>query len=84
MSKVLVVSTSICKSLKHVPTIRARGLSVGAASLGSVTLKGRSLLTLKDFNSDEIKSLLWVSGDLKHRIKNEKQYLPLLQGSRLP
>ncbi|CAL8267139.1 unnamed protein product [Lota lota] len=83
MSKVLVVSTSIRKSLKHVQTIHARGLSIGAACLGSVNLKGRSLLTLKDFNSDEIKSLLWVSGDLKHRIKNENQYLPLLQGKSI-
>lgn len=45
----------------------------GAASLGSVNLKGRSFLTLKDFSSDEIKQLLWVSGDLKQRIKHEKQ-----------
>lgn len=45
----------------------------GAACLGSVNLKGRSCLTLKDFSSDEIKKLLWVSGDLKHRIKHEKQ-----------
>lgn len=47
--------------------------STGAASLGSVSLKGRSCLTLKDFSSDEIKKLLWVSADLKHRIKHEKQ-----------
>lgn len=47
--------------------------SSGAASLSSVNLKGRSCLTLKDFSSDEIKRLLWVSGDLKHRIKHEKQ-----------
>ncbi|KAG7275918.1 hypothetical protein CRUP_011368 [Coryphaenoides rupestris] len=39
----------------------------------AVDLKGRSFLTLRDFNSDEIKRLLWVSGDLKHRIKHEKQ-----------
>ncbi|KAG7255350.1 hypothetical protein CRUP_015895, partial [Coryphaenoides rupestris] len=38
-----------------------------------VDLKGRSFLTLRDFNSDEIKTLLWVSGDLKHRIKHDKQ-----------
>uniref|UniRef100_A0A3P9D656 ornithine carbamoyltransferase n=1 Tax=Maylandia zebra TaxID=106582 RepID=A0A3P9D656_9CICH len=54
-----------------------------AACLGSVNLKGRSCLTLKDFSSDEIKKLLWVSGDLKHRIKHEKQYLPLLQGKSI-
>ncbi|KAF3843457.1 hypothetical protein F7725_002306 [Dissostichus mawsoni] len=60
-----------------------RGFSIGAASLGPVNLKGRSCLTLKDFSSDEIKRLLWVSGDLKHRIKHEKQYLPLLQGKSI-
>lgn len=47
--------------------------SIGAACRGPVNLKGRSCLTLKDFSSDEIKRLLWVSGDLKHRIKHEKQ-----------
>lgn len=47
--------------------------SIGAASRGPVDLKGRSCLTLKDFSSDEIKRLLWVSADLKHRIKREKQ-----------
>lgn len=47
--------------------------SAGSASQGSVSLKGRSCLTLKDFSSDEIKRLLWTSSDLKHRIKLEKQ-----------
>lgn len=47
--------------------------STGSASRGSGSLKGRSCLTLKDFSSDEIKSLLWVSRDLKHRIKVENQ-----------
>lgn len=47
--------------------------SIGSASLDSVSLKGRSCLTLKDFSSDEIKKLLWVSGDLKHRIKHDKE-----------
>lgn len=61
----------------------ARAFGAGAACLGSVNLKGRSCLTLKDFSSDEIKKLLWVSGDLKHRIKHEKQYLPLLQGKSI-
>uniref|UniRef100_A0A8C5HET9 ornithine carbamoyltransferase n=1 Tax=Gouania willdenowi TaxID=441366 RepID=A0A8C5HET9_GOUWI len=49
-------------------------------SFTSVSLKGRSCLTLKDFSPDEIKKVLWVSGDLKHRIKHEKQCLTLLQG----
>uniref|UniRef100_H2TY28 ornithine carbamoyltransferase n=1 Tax=Takifugu rubripes TaxID=31033 RepID=H2TY28_TAKRU len=60
-----------------------RCLSTGSASLGSGRLKGRSCLTLKDFSSDEIKSLLWASSDLKHRIKLEKQYLPILQGKSM-
>lgn len=38
-----------------------------------MSLKGRSCLTLKDFSSDEIKRLLWLSGDLKQRIKHEKE-----------
>ncbi|TWW81006.1 hypothetical protein D4764_01G0008210 [Takifugu flavidus] len=33
-------------------------VNTGSASLGSGSLKGRSCLTLKDFSSDEIKSLL--------------------------
>uniref|UniRef100_A0A7N5ZUC1 ornithine carbamoyltransferase n=1 Tax=Anabas testudineus TaxID=64144 RepID=A0A7N5ZUC1_ANATE len=48
-----------------------------------VSLKGRSCLTLKDFSPEEIKKLLWVSGDLKHRIKHGKEYLPLLQGKSI-
>uniref|UniRef100_A0A8C7I403 ornithine carbamoyltransferase n=1 Tax=Oncorhynchus kisutch TaxID=8019 RepID=A0A8C7I403_ONCKI len=63
--------------------VNANVCSIGAQALGPVNLKGRSFLTLKDFSSDEIKHLLWVSGDLKHRIKHEKQYLPLLQGKSI-
>ncbi|PWA31467.1 hypothetical protein CCH79_00002636 [Gambusia affinis] len=66
--------------LKAAPISSCRG---GAASLNSVSLKGRSCLTLKDFSSDEIKRLLWVSADLKHQIKHGKQYLPLLQGKAI-
>ncbi|TNN60873.1 Ornithine carbamoyltransferase, mitochondrial [Liparis tanakae] len=69
---------------KCLAALSSRGLSVGAASLqGSGHVKGRSCLTLKDFSSEEIKRLLWVSGDLKHRIKHEKQHLPLLQGKSI-
>uniref|UniRef100_G3NG75 ornithine carbamoyltransferase n=1 Tax=Gasterosteus aculeatus aculeatus TaxID=481459 RepID=G3NG75_GASAC len=81
--KLLFVNNTIFKCFK---TLSSRGISSGAASLGSVPLKGRSCLTLKDFSADEIKRLLWVSGDLKHRIKHEKQvanYLPLLQGKSI-
>ncbi|XP_034742229.1 ornithine carbamoyltransferase, mitochondrial [Etheostoma cragini] len=82
-TKLLSVNHTIFKCLKTVQDRSARGFSIGAASLGSVNLKGRSCLTLKDFSSEEIKRLLWVSGDLKLRIKREKQYLPLLQGKSI-
>ncbi|KAM4560864.1 ornithine transcarbamylase, mitochondrial [Fundulus diaphanus] len=79
----LPVTGSLLKCLKSFHCIPRRGFGSGAASLSSVGLKGRSCLTLKDFSSDEIKRLLWVSGDLKHQIKHEKQYLPLLQGKSI-
>ncbi|KAM9347012.1 ornithine transcarbamylase, mitochondrial-like [Symphorus nematophorus] len=81
-TKLLSVNNTVFKCLKTLQ-IGSRGFSTGAASLSSVNLKGRSFLTLKDFNSEEIKRLLWLSGDLKHRIKHEKQYLPLLQGKSI-
>ena len=31
---------------------------------------GRNFLTLKDFNTEEIQTLLWTAMDLKQRIKN--------------
>ncbi|KAK7882461.1 hypothetical protein WMY93_028635 [Mugilogobius chulae] len=62
---------------------QARSFSTGTAALGSAKLKGRSFLTLKDFGSDEIKKLLWVSADLKHRIKQNNEHLPLLQGKSI-
>lgn len=83
MSSLMVRSAAICTSLRYVHAIQARGLSRGAAPLGAVGLQGRSFLTLRDFNSEDIKTLLWVSGDLKQRIKHEKQYLPLLQGKSI-
>lgn len=36
-----------------------------------VQLKGRDLLTLKDFTGEEIKYMLWLSADLKLRIKQK-------------
>lgn len=82
-TKLLSVNKTVFYSLKTFQSSFRRGFGTGAASLSSVGLKGRSCLTLKDFSSDEIKKLLWVSGDLKHRIKQEKQYLPLLQGKSI-
>ncbi|KAG8450539.1 hypothetical protein GDO86_002984 [Hymenochirus boettgeri] len=46
-------------------------------------LKGRNLLTLKNYKAEEIKYLLWIAADLKHRIKHNGEYLPLLQGKSL-
>ncbi|XP_061698057.1 ornithine transcarbamylase, mitochondrial isoform X2 [Syngnathoides biaculeatus] len=60
-----------------------RGLRCGAAARCAVALKGRSCLALKDFTPEEIKTLLWVSADLKDCIKRGKQSLPLLQGKSI-
>ncbi|KAL4656906.1 ornithine carbamoyltransferase, mitochondrial [Arapaima gigas] len=57
----------------HVRTFSAR------VQPGVVNLRGRSLLTLKDFQSDEIKYLLWTSHDLKKRIKHDGESLSLLR-----
>ncbi|KAJ8255957.1 hypothetical protein COCON_G00198210 [Conger conger] len=69
--------------LKILPNISVRNFCTGHTALDKVNLMGRSLLTLRDFGSDEIKRLLWISRDLKHRIKHEGQYLPLLQGKSI-
>ncbi|XP_069617720.1 ornithine transcarbamylase, mitochondrial [Ranitomeya imitator] len=53
------------------------------SSHSNLQLKGCDLLTLKNFNAEEIKHFLWVSADLKHRIKQKGEYLPLLQGKSL-
>lgn len=53
------------------------------SSHSNLQLKGRDLLTLKNYNAEEIKHFLWVSADLKHRIKEKGEYLPLLQGKSL-
>uniref|UniRef100_A0AAR2KZE8 ornithine carbamoyltransferase n=1 Tax=Pygocentrus nattereri TaxID=42514 RepID=A0AAR2KZE8_PYGNA len=63
-------------------TVSNRSLLKGLVK-GSVNLKGRSFLTLKDFKPDEISHILWVSADLKHRIKHQGEYLPLLQGKSI-
>ncbi|XP_051937549.1 ornithine transcarbamylase, mitochondrial isoform X3 [Hippocampus zosterae] len=77
-----------CKSfisgrLKTFKNTIFRGLRSETAANCSVSLKGRSCLTWKDFTAEEIKRLLWVSADLKHRFKHEKQHLPLLQGKSI-
>nr|BAR47613.1 mitochondrial ornithine carbamoyltransferase [Heteropneustes fossilis] len=69
--------------LKTVQVKQTRNFRLGRTCLGAVDLKGRSFLTLKAFNPDEIKHILSVSADLKHRIKHDGQYLPLLQGKSI-
>ncbi|XP_069493461.1 ornithine transcarbamylase, mitochondrial isoform X1 [Ambystoma mexicanum] len=53
------------------------------SSSNNAQLKGRHFLTLKNFNAEEIKQLLWVAADLKSRIKHKGEHLPLLQGKSL-
>ncbi|KAK6486868.1 ornithine carbamoyltransferase [Huso huso] len=73
------IVTSAIKSCNY----HARNFRGGQSTFSAVQLKGRSFLTLKDFNSEEIKHLLWTAADLKHRLKNKGQFLPLLQGKSI-
>uniref|UniRef100_A0A8C2I927 ornithine carbamoyltransferase n=1 Tax=Cyprinus carpio TaxID=7962 RepID=A0A8C2I927_CYPCA len=73
----------IYHSLKFAKCCQSKNFRVGKAALDSVKLKGRSFLTLKDFNAEEIKHILWVSADLKNRIKHRSEYVPLLQGKSI-
>ncbi|XP_010867194.3 ornithine carbamoyltransferase, mitochondrial [Esox lucius] len=82
-TKIFALKNAWFCGLKTIQNINLKNFSIGAVTRAPVNLKGRSFLTLKDFSSDEIKHLLWVSRDLKHRIKYEKQYLPLLQGKSI-
>ncbi|XP_028379252.1 ornithine carbamoyltransferase, mitochondrial [Phyllostomus discolor] len=60
-----------------------RNFRCGQPLQNKVQLKGRDLLTLKDFTGEEIKYMLWLSADLKFRIKQKGEYLPLLKGKAL-
>ncbi|KAK7798231.1 hypothetical protein U0070_011675, partial [Myodes glareolus] len=60
-----------------------RNFRCGKPLQNQVQLKGRDLLTLKNFTGEEIQYMLWLSADLKFRIKNKGEYLPLLQGKSL-
>ncbi|XP_063070659.1 ornithine transcarbamylase, mitochondrial [Engraulis encrasicolus] len=74
------------KSITHaVRGLRVKSFSVSAVTQSQtvVSLKDRNFLTLRDFNPEEIKHILWVSADLKQRIKQEGQFLPLLQGKSI-
>ncbi|XP_001334671.1 ornithine transcarbamylase, mitochondrial [Danio rerio] len=77
------LKSRIYYSLGFAKCCQSRNFSVGKATLDSVNLKGRSFLTLKDYNAEEIKHILWVSADLKHRIKHRGEHLPLLQGKSI-
>nr|XP_028682039.1 ornithine carbamoyltransferase, mitochondrial-like isoform X1 [Macaca mulatta] len=60
-----------------------RNFRCGQPLHNKVQLKGHDLLTLKNFTGEEIKYMLWLSADLKFRIKQKGEYLPLLQGKSL-
>ncbi|KAM6143556.1 ornithine transcarbamylase, mitochondrial isoform 2-T2 [Erethizon dorsatum] len=70
-------------TLRNGHSIVVRNFRHGQPLLNEVQLKGRDLLTLKNFTGEEIKYMLWLSADLKFRIKQKGEYLPLLQGKSL-
>nr|XP_026243359.1 ornithine carbamoyltransferase, mitochondrial [Urocitellus parryii] len=70
-------------SLRNGQNFVVRNFRCGQQLQNEVRLKGRDLLTLKDFTGEEIKYMLWLSADLKYRIKQKGEYLPLLQGKSL-
>ncbi|XP_044526098.1 ornithine transcarbamylase, mitochondrial isoform X1 [Gracilinanus agilis] len=69
--------------LRQQSQLAVRNFQCGKSVQSKVQMKGRHLLTLKDFTGEEIKYLLWLSADLKYRIKQKGEYLPLLQGKSL-
>uniref|UniRef100_A0A8D2BQ46 Ornithine transcarbamylase, mitochondrial n=1 Tax=Sus scrofa TaxID=9823 RepID=A0A8D2BQ46_PIG len=70
-------------ALRHSHNCVVRNFRCGQPLQNKVQLKGRDLLTLKNFTGEEIKYILWLSADLKFRIKQKGEYLPLLQGKSL-
>ncbi|KAM5128214.1 ornithine transcarbamylase, mitochondrial isoform 3-T3 [Callospermophilus lateralis] len=70
-------------SLRNGHNFVVRNFRCGQPLQNEIRLKGRDLLTLKDFTGEEIKYMLWLSADLKFRIKQKGEYLPLLQGKSL-
>ncbi|OBS65614.1 hypothetical protein A6R68_05833 [Neotoma lepida] len=64
-------------------------LTCGKPLQSQVQLKGRDLLTLKNFTGEEIQYMLWLSADLKFRIKHkgesrERAHLTLIDGTTFP
>ncbi|KAM9041369.1 ornithine transcarbamylase, mitochondrial isoform 2-T2 [Megaptera novaeangliae] len=70
-------------ALRNGHSFAVRNYRCGQPLENKVQLKGRDLLTLKNFTGEEIKYMLWLSADLKFRIKQKGEYLPLLQGKSL-
>ncbi|KAM8896526.1 ornithine transcarbamylase, mitochondrial isoform 2-T2 [Lycaon pictus] len=70
-------------ALRNGHNFMVRNFRCGQPLQNKVQLKGRDLLTLKNFTGEEIKYMLWLSADLKFRIKEKGEYLPLLQGKSL-
>ncbi|EDL97618.1 ornithine transcarbamylase, isoform CRA_b [Rattus norvegicus] len=70
-------------ALRKAHTSMVRNFRYGKPVQSQVQLKGRDLLTLKNFTGEEIQYMLWLSADLKFRIKQKGEYLPLLQGKSL-
>ncbi|XP_008070721.1 ornithine carbamoyltransferase, mitochondrial-like, partial [Carlito syrichta] len=70
-------------ALRNGHNFMVRNFRCGQPLQNKVQLKGRDLLTLKNFTGEEIKYMLWLSADLKFRIKQKGEYLPLLQGKSL-
>ncbi|XP_029096790.1 ornithine carbamoyltransferase, mitochondrial isoform X3 [Monodon monoceros] len=70
-------------ALRNGHSFAVRNYRCGQPLQNKVQLKGRDLLTLKNFTGEEIKYMLWLSADLKYRIKQKGEYLPLLQGKSL-
>ncbi|KAF3812734.1 hypothetical protein GH733_019097 [Mirounga leonina] len=70
-------------ALRNGHSFVVRNFRCGQPLQNKVHLKGRDLLTLKNFTEEEIKYMLWLSADLKFRIKQKGEYLPLLQGKSL-
>ncbi|XP_072217671.1 ornithine transcarbamylase, mitochondrial isoform X1 [Excalfactoria chinensis] len=71
--------TRLIQNSKHLP----RHFCCGPPNQMNVCLKGRDFLTLQNYTADELQYLLWVASDLKQRIKDKGEYLPLFQGKSL-
>ncbi|TRY88186.1 hypothetical protein DNTS_026886 [Danionella cerebrum] len=78
-----MLKSSKSYSLLSNKCFQSRNFRVNRPILNTVNLKGRSFLTLKDYNAEEIQHILWVSADLKHRMKHMGEYVPLLQGKSI-